>query len=102
MWPPPSGELTLAPPLSVPSPPHPFIVNSHFCTGFEPEDVGSHFFFLCLGISGHWRHDPQPGVIWENPKVCPLPAPNPKSFKKISISPRDGLRRASGRELGEV
>lgn len=49
-WPPPSGVLTLAPLLSVPPhthAPHLFIVNSHFCTGFEPGDVGSHFFSLC-------------------------------------------------------
>lgn len=66
-----------------PPTPHPFIVNSHFCTGFEPGDVGSHFFFLCVGISGPWRHGPHPGYIWENPRVCPLTCPtSAKDFKK--------------------
>ena len=49
VWPPLSGELTLAPLLSVPPPtPHPFIVNSHFCTGLSQGTWGVIFFFsLC-------------------------------------------------------
>lgn len=45
----PQVESSLWPhtPFCAPPTPHPFIVNSHFCTGFEPGDVGSHFFSLC-------------------------------------------------------
>lgn len=83
---PPNGELTLAPPLSVPpSTPHPFIVNSHFCTGLSQGTWGV-IFFLCVGISGHWRHGPHPSLIWENPKTCPLTCPQGLGFQYIGIN----------------
>lgn len=62
--------------LCPPPTPHPFIVNSHFCTGLSQGTWGViFFFFLCVGISGHWRHGPHPSLIWENPKMRPLTCP---------------------------
>lgn len=89
-WPPSSGVLTLAPSFCAPhSTPHPFIVNSHFCTGFEPGDVGSHFFSLC------WHLRPLEawltswfglGEAQDFCCCCPLPCPPVLRISSISIS----------------
>lgn len=70
--------------LCPPPTPHPFIVNSHFCTGFEPGDVGSHFFFsLCWHLRALEAWPTSRLHLGESQGVS-SPAPSAKDFK-ISV-----------------
>lgn len=83
-------------PFCAPPTPHPFIVNSHFCTGFEPGDVGSHFFFFVLAsqATGGMAHIPV--TFGRIPRCVLSPAPSAKDFK-ISVLLLEGRDPLGGR-----